>query len=157
MPVFEIVKIRFCTKICQKFPYFPAHVCVKKVSHQNLPKMSHICRPDLFPRTCMCEKSFTPKFAKNVPNLPAQFIFTHMYVSKKFCTKICQKCPKFAGPIYFHTYVCVKKFRTKICQKCPKFAGPIYFHAHVCREEFLWQFLLISLLRLRGKFCFTIQ
>ena len=80
------------------------------------------------------------------------YFHAHVYAEKSFRTKTCQNCPKFAGPIYFHAHVYVRKsFRTKTCQNCPKFAGPIYFHAHVYRKEFLWQFLLLSLLRSRGS------
>ena len=75
------------------------------VSHQNLPK--------------------------SVPNLPARFISTRMYMRKTFRTKICQKVSRICRPDLF-SRACIreKHFAPKFAKKGPKFASPIYFHAH---------------------------
>ena len=70
--------------------YFHADVHISEKnfwrSHQMAQKKAQIRRPDLFPRGCMSENKFWDhtKWHKKGPNMPAQFIFTRMYVRKQF-------------------------------------------------------------------------
>ena len=141
-------------------------------SHEMARKKAQIRRPDLFPRGCMSENNFwdrtkwhekRPKYAGPIyfhadvwANTPARFIFTRMHVREQFLRshEMARKNAQICRPdLFSRGCMSENKFwdRTKWHEKRPKYAGPIYFHADVCRKEFLWPFLLTSLLRSRGS------